>query len=148
MSVIINKKKEETKEEPKRAWSCVLMNAPAKFFAKSKSSKPFLVLTNLTEDQLKVFEDAPCEVDVAEGSALFNISRFCEFSVGKEPSKSINDWEGANKVESVVNVKLRHSEFDHKGGAGYRPGHVSRLEVVGIRFVGEIKPITGNMEGI
>lgn len=150
MSVIITKKEENKPEEqPKaRAWTCVFKDVKVRFFAANNESKAFVVVPDLTPDMVKVLESAPCEIKIVEGAALFNASRFCEFAIFDDEVRNLSEWNGPLKCETTVNLKLRHSEFDYKAGKGYRAGHASRLEVIGMRVVGEIKPMTGNMEGI
>lgn len=149
--MVVTKERESKETKKAKAWTGILRGVHVVVFWPQGDKKGYVLLKELRKNDIALLDAAPAEIDVSpDKTALVNLSRYAEFAVADDVGHPVNEWEGQNVVECFdANVKLRHSEYDYKAGKNYRAGHASRLELIGIRFVGEISAnAASNMEGL
>ena len=124
MAIIKTKVENANTENKKpRAWSVVLKHVPVKLFVRDGYA-----LVGIDDNKAEQLNDAPVDIELRNGVALFTTSKYCRYEITGE---EVDESDCAGK--GWANIKLRHADYDYhyKG----KRGHTSKIELLGVNFL-------------
>lgn len=145
---IKNKSRKEESKPTTPTYISVLRHVPIRIT--TNNSYVLVRLADCNEQDLKELEKAPIDIEVQDGVALFNISRYCKI---KLEDGSLLDGQRDiinNPItgSGIANIKLRHASYDWEHNR--RRGHTDKLEVMGIKLLSFVPYVghTNDMEDL